>query len=135
MCKISDKIKFCTCDLSGIEDLKNYWILHRYDSEKGYEIIGEIILPFFISPDILKHNKDILLKRLNEPGVFDIELSLKSKDRLQIHLCWGEEEYDYGFVFENKQWVECEYDFFDWSYNHVEAEHGTIEIPFETLDK
>ena len=30
MCKISDKLKLCTCKTENIEQLKNYWILYKY---------------------------------------------------------------------------------------------------------
>ncbi len=134
MCKVSDIIKFCTCDISDSDDVENYWILHRYASENENEIMGMVVMPSYISLDIVFHNEEMLLKRINETGAFDIELSHKPKDRLLIHLRCDEQEYNYGFVFKKKHWVTCKYDFFEWAYKHVESEQGKVEVTFETPD-
>jgi hypothetical protein len=44
MCKISDQIKLCSCEIEQLEELKNYWVLRRpYESDEA--IIGMIMVP------------------------------------------------------------------------------------------
>ena len=70
MCKISDKIKFCTCvdEDVEIEKLDNYWILYREDKSHNLDFIiqiGEFVLTENISSNF-EFNKNTILKRLNE---------------------------------------------------------------------
>jgi len=45
MCKVSDKIKFCTCgsDTIDTDELNNYWKLYRYNDKKETEIAKGIL--------------------------------------------------------------------------------------------
>ena len=43
MCIVSDKIKFCTCDPEiEIEDMDNYWVLYRRDTDKNEPVMGSV---------------------------------------------------------------------------------------------
>ena len=89
MCKVSDKIKFCTCG-SGIKDVRkldNYWILYRYnhnDDNLIDEIHDGIVLIKIIQNDEL--NKQTILNRLKEIDAFDVSIKFEVSDILEIHL-------------------------------------------------
>ena len=65
MCTVSDKIKFCTCNVGEADILNHYWVLYRHNKDKNELIIGETILPDDFIP-FYEENKEILLKRLND---------------------------------------------------------------------
>ena len=90
MCKISDKIKFCTCvdEDVEIEKLDNYWILYREDKSKKLDFIiqiGEFVLTENMSSNF-EFNKNTILKRLNEDDAFDMPIQFKKNDYLQVNL-------------------------------------------------
>lgn len=50
MCKVSDKIKLCSCttDVEDVYELDNYLIFYRFKKELNIEILGEFMLPVFV---------------------------------------------------------------------------------------
>lgn len=129
MCKVSDKIKLCTCEVTSVSKLKHYWILHRYNKSKNNIIIGEFMLPYMLDEKMLINNKAMLLNRLNEADAFDVELSPKSKDRLQLTFtCPGanDQQITYGYSYKKGKWVEEDFDSLEWSWNHDEQKFGII---------
>lgn len=138
MCKVNDQIKFCSCNIDDIEELKNYWIFYRYQKDKNEIIMGMCMLPVRWDPEIIEHNETTILKRINETGAFDTDLEPKFKDRLEIVLHWVDgignppEEFSYeplhlGFEFKKGKWQPCSYDFFEWVRKHEEEVTGILE--------
>jgi hypothetical protein len=91
MCKVSDKIKFCTCS-SGIKNLRkldNYWILYRYNHNDD-NLIEEITIGVIYTTNLVENNnelnKETILKRLKEIDTFDVPIKFEVSDILEIHL-------------------------------------------------
>jgi hypothetical protein len=83
MCKVSDKLKLCSCK-TDINSLEHYWVLHRFEKDKETIVMGEAMPPAIIDPEIDRYNNKELLRMLNEGNVFDIEMNPVEKDRLEI---------------------------------------------------
>ena len=88
MCKISNKIKFCSCvgENSDVQDLNHYWILNRYNKTKKTFYFGEIVIPYSRNKDNFKENQTTLLNALVEKSTFDKAMYFKEKDVLQVYL-------------------------------------------------
>lgn len=138
MCKISDKLKLCTC-AEDIDEVAHTWSLYRYIKGREVLMIGEVVMPHFIDDKVDKLNKKALLELVNRPNIFDKPIELKSKDRLVLSFdcsaLEGKEEapsYEsriaYGFEYKSGVWIEKEYDFFDWKRKHEELYEGKIEL-------
>lgn len=84
MCKVSDKLKLCTCKTKNVERLKHYWILKRHNGQNNC-IVGEAILPANIGDQADKINEKAILEMLNEGNCFDIELQHQQNDMLELH--------------------------------------------------
>ena len=128
MCKISDKIKFCSCS-GNIQKLKQYWILYRYKRDRIH-IVGEVVMSAFIDPNTNAHNILILKKRLNEPDAFDMELSPKERDRLKITFTIGKPDSSllcYCFAYRKSKWVQVDHDTFDLMSRFTEIKSGKIK--------
>ncbi|MEJ6687445.1 MAG: hypothetical protein QNK70_09235 [Crocinitomicaceae bacterium] len=118
MCRVSDKIKFCTCDPDiEIEDMDNYWVLYRRDTDKNEPVMGSISCLIGLDKKDFKINQKILEKRINEPDAFDIPIILQPGDELHIHLTTPRSnvfaEDDYAFVYQEK-WECCDYEWFSY---------------------
>ena len=120
MCKVSDKIEFCTCAASPIYKLRNYWILHRFIKGKDIIVIGEVLMPFIIEKDIDNSNRKFLQKRINESDAFDINLNPKRGDLLEITFgtksVW--QKLTYGYKYTGTSWVCESYDPLKWKWHH-----------------
>lgn len=130
MCEVSDKIKFCTCKAKSTERLKNYWVFSRFVEEDDFLLNGLILQPPFVDERMVEMNTAALLKRLNEPDAFDIDLSPKDNDRLLIVLTCKEHfsgEAFHGFEYKEGKWVVCEYDTFEWDFKHREEKFGKVK--------
>jgi hypothetical protein len=138
MCKVSDQIKFCTCDIDNLEELTNYWIFYRYHRDKNEIIVGSYMFPVRWNPAIVEHNEATLLKRINESDAFDTDLRPKYKDRLEIVLHWKDANdtapedlfngpLHLGFEFKKGKWQPCTYDYFEWVKKHEEEVAGILE--------
>jgi hypothetical protein len=113
MCKITSKIKFCTCKASSTEKLQHYWCLYRFNKEKDDVVMG-LLLPDEPLTIDFEVNKVVLEKRLNEEDAFDVNLSFKPKDVLEI-VCHNLDENKrlvYGFKYKGKRWQFYEIDDF-----------------------
>jgi hypothetical protein len=134
MCKVSEKIKFCSCS-SPLDKLKHYWVLHRFVAGKHEIVVGQPIFSAEIEESIDNLNKEVLLHRMNEPDAFDVDLGPKPKDRLLISLRCGDDAYGYihyGFRYsKNGKWVEEQYDTFEWMWRHEEAQFGKLVSPLK----
>lgn len=102
MCSISDKIKFCTCENSEINEKDNYWILNRSSNGNIVNIIGDVLIPYMM--DKIKYNetKKFLSKRLSDSDVFDFEIDFKENDYLEIIL--KQFPNPFIFSFSNNKW-------------------------------
>jgi hypothetical protein len=113
MCKITSKIKFCTCKASATEKLQHYWCLYRFNKEKDDVVMG-LLLPDEPLTIDFEVNKVVLEKRLNEEDAFDVNLSFKPKDVLEI-VCNNFNDSKrtvYGFKYKGKRWQFYEIDDF-----------------------
>jgi len=131
MCKVSDQIKFCTCNSDSYEDLPHYWLLYRINHDKFEHVLGEAMMSFdFLQPHF-ELNKEILVKRLNEPDSFDKPMDFKPDDQLKIvinNLAKDEQERMlFCFRYENGKWVEEEFHVFDLMIRYDELEFGKLE--------
>ena len=136
MCRVSDKLKLCTC-ATRIAKLKHYWVLHRFSKTKDLMVIGETILPADISAEDDQFNRDTLVRLLNDGNVFDVDLKLSDKDRLQLtftvrDVSSGDNaQIDYGFEYLNSRWEMIEFDGLEWMWRHNKKQHGKIENAME----
>lgn len=126
MCKVSDKIKFCTCANGDVEKLKHYWILYRFTKEEKAICIGSPLMPTYMNDFLFAENEAALLNRLNEPNAFDIPIKFKSKDQLEIVINNSKIRDFYGtftfsFQFKKNKWVVIESDSFE-IMNHFDEE-------------
>lgn len=129
MCKVSDKLKLCTC-ASDAYSLKHYWVLHRFINGKNDYVLGEAIMPKIIDEETERYNWSLLEKLLNDGNVFDVEMNPKENDRLELSFTVEVGEpgsVQYGFTFRNKIWVRENYDVFEWMQNHEEDLQGKIK--------
>ena len=132
MCKVSDKLKLCTCKTENVQRLKHYWVLNRYNKQ-NYGTEGDIIPPPDIGEGTEKYNIQTLLRLLNERYCFDTEMHLHQKDVLELHFTLDPEKYfgnylTYAFVFKNNKWKAGDYDPF--GNNMEEIQNGKILRPF-----
>ncbi|APG59329.1 hypothetical protein [Christiangramia salexigens] len=84
MCKISDKIKFCSCKLKKKDGYKHYWVHFRYNKNIEEFAMGEPVMPTYLMDSDFVINESTLLFRLNEPDAFDFQTNFKSKDKILI---------------------------------------------------
>ena len=107
MCKVTYKIKFCTCldDNIDIEEKNHYWVLHRYNKDKNMDVMGETIFPDNLHPMFII-NKALLIDTLNKPEAFDKNIELEKGDRLEVVLCnnSNEDSLYYNFKYTGKIW-------------------------------
>jgi len=131
MCKITNKIKFCTCevDLEKINELKSFWILYRRNSNINYFSIGSFVL---MSGMFYELNQDTILNRLQEKDAFDKDIQFKDDDCLQIFI--KEENSDvfykhilYRFQFNEGKWEKDEYNPIDFNHLYDEIKWGKFE--------
>ncbi|NHN25180.1 hypothetical protein FIA58_005760 [Flavobacterium jejuense] len=129
MCKITSKIKLCTCKATSTENLQNYWCLYRFNKDKNEMIVGEAVMSFKF--DTLNHevNKVVLEKRLNEEDSFDVKLVFKPKDILEIvcnNTIYNERDV-YTFVYRGKKWKSTQIDSFELMERFDEVTFGKIK--------
>lgn len=131
MCRVSNKIKLCSCATDNVETLKHYWIFHKYDQNRHYDILGELMEPYSTDPEIELYNRELLLQRINEPDAFDVHLKPTNNDRLEICVSAGYHRLTYGFVYQDGIWAEKEYDPFEWMWQHTQKEIGKVKNAIE----
>jgi hypothetical protein len=131
MCRVSEKIKFCTCGVSSTANLKHYWVFFRHNKKKNQFIIGDVMMPpQLASTDVDAYNEAFLQKRVNEQGAFDVELNPSRLDRLLIAIRVGDDRDSYlyyGYEWDGEKWESHAYDPFDWMSKWDEAQFGKTE--------
>lgn len=131
MCKITNTIKFCTCinDNIDIDELDQYWVLHRFNKDKDECIMGLPMLPDHLHP-MFKINADIISKALNTPEAFDKKIKFNNADRLEIVLGNNSDDdrrFSYTYEFSQGQWKSVESDCFELMNKYVEIKSGEIK--------
>lgn len=130
MCIVSDKIKFCTCEVESYDELPHYWLFYRYNKNKEWYVVGSTQMPAdFLKPNYTLNVKTFI-KRLNEPDAFDKPIKFKSKDRIEIVLNnLSENESDrttFCFEYKKRLWSEIEYNFFELRNEYDEVVFGNF---------
>jgi hypothetical protein len=136
MCVVSDKIKFCTCvegafEEGAYEELPHYWLLHRFNKQKGCEVMGMPVMPLdYLQPNYLL-NAQTLGDRINEKDAFDKIIKFKPKDQLEIVINnLSDDELDrmsFCFIFKKGKWIEKEYDVFEIMSHYDELAFGNFD--------
>lgn len=136
MCKVSDKLKLCTCKTQHVEQLKHYWILYRYQKSEII-LMGEPMLPqeYEIGKEDDVYNYKKLEEMLNEENCFDVGLPVSNKDILELNFSCiinsntkEERRLVYEFIYKEDRWTANEFDPFD--TNRIEKHKGEITNPF-----
>lgn len=127
MCKVSDRLKLCSCKTENVETLKHYWILKRHNGGDD-SIMGDAIMPANIGENANDLNIDTILTALNEGNCFDIEMQHKQNDTLELHFRLDSGYLAYSFKFENNRWKKTEYDPFGANLENIQE--GKIARPF-----
>ena len=138
MCKVSDKLKLCTCKTTNVEDLKHYWILYKY-ADIGVCTMGDYIMPEPIAEKEDRYNINTLQALLNEGNCFDFEIELEENDRLEFHFSCVQNSIGmipaakvdyltYTFSYKSSKWTIEEFDPF---HNNLDEKlNGKIVKPF-----
>jgi hypothetical protein len=131
MCIVSDKIKFCTCEVDSYDELPNYWLLYRYNKNKLWIVEGSADMPIgYLIDSQYAINVETFIKRLNEPDAFDKPIKFKSKDRIEIVLNnLSENENDrmtFCFEYRKGAWLDNPYDGFELMNEYDEVEFGNF---------
>lgn len=89
MCKVSDKIKFCSCATTNVQRLKHYWVWHQYNKDKSIIIYSEIFISFdeFVNKLIISHGQ--LPTHAKTQNELWYKLYKLNKDDLVIQLSHG----------------------------------------------
>jgi hypothetical protein len=132
MCRISDKIRLCSCKTEGVERLKHYWVLQRPE-KKEWHVLGTILPPTDLGEKIEKFNIDSLRRQLNEANCFDVELQHQEKDVLELHFTCNPsnnigDSLVYAFVYRKGKWRKTSYDPF--GNDLLTVQSGKILKPF-----
>jgi hypothetical protein len=131
MCRISNKIKFCSCEKAIKRKLDNYWVLFRFDAEKNEFLLGEPVMPTsYRDPDFFM-NSATLLNRLNESDAFDFPISIHSKDKILIVIKEHQEEYSYTYQYIDGCWQTSQEDPFDLMNHFKKIMKGNCEAALE----
>ena len=136
MCKVSDKLKLCTCKIKNVYQLKHYWILYKYQKSNEH-LVGESVLPqqFKIGIENDEYNANQLATLLNDGNCFDIDLTINHKDILELnftcdlHTATKESLHlVYEFVYKKRKWIINDPDPFNTDKLH--KNQGKIFNPF-----
>ncbi len=129
MCKLSDKLKLCTCDAS-VADLVSYWVFYRFIEGKNHMVIGRVMIRDPLDPEVEAHNRSLLLARLNESDAFDVDLEPRDGDRLQLTFRLSPTDARktiiYGYAHAAGRWVEEPYDNLGWQWHHDQEQTGEV---------
>ena len=140
MCKVSDKLWLCSCEVVDFESLKHYWKLNRPTGEDDW-IVGQAMLPADIGEEAEKYNYTLLRKLLNEGNCFDIEIQPSENDILvlyftykptstkRIQMPYNGSYLAYAFEFKKGKWKKGDYDPFESNVNLVQG--GKIKSAFK----
>ena len=127
MCRVSDKLKLCTCKTEDVYKLKHYWIFYRFIEGQKRIVIGSVNPPYRLDLFLDMINRQSLMRILNEESPFDVNLSPAANDLLSLHFTCGEnDKLVYGFKFEDNEWCDEPYDPLMWMWHHTEEIGGKI---------
>lgn len=121
MCKLSNKLKFCTC--SNESSAKHIWVLRRRNEE--YITIGEVQTNIEY-PKKFEHNNAILLERLKDKDCFDFDYSPKTGDKLDVFLFEKEvgKRIEFNFIYSENKWLVWD-KFWGWMEDEMNRSRGS----------
>lgn len=82
MCKISKQLKLCTCNDVAEKPETNYWVLYQ---EGGEVVIGDLLPPSGLLPELGNYNHEILTRLLNVGNCFDFDAQFEENDCLELN--------------------------------------------------
>lgn len=127
MCKLDDKLKFCTCRARSAAALAHAWIFHRFDAKKDCRVIGRVAIPPRLAKEVEQHNRALLLSRINEADAFDVDLAPREGDRLQLNFQFSDTQWAvYGYEYRKGRWVEQPFNSLEWQWHHEEEAFGVV---------
>ncbi|HAP69436.1 MAG TPA: hypothetical protein DCR04_06880 [Flavobacteriales bacterium] len=138
MCKVSEKIKFCTCgDIQNIEELDDYWILHRFNKDKDEDdiMIGMLAPPTVFRDSNFEFNENAILERLNTGEAFDKPMNLEKRDRLEVVINMNDDDgsFSYNFQFYGRKWKAVKEDVLGLLERYDQNKRGKVEAGLESF--
>jgi hypothetical protein len=130
MCRISDKIKFCTCSpIDNVEDMENYWVVYKFNKDKNEFILGEPMIPTAFRDPKFVLNETVILDRLNDGDAFDKPFKFNKYDRLEVVLKINpmDDSYCYNFLFGGRKWKAVEEDPFELMNQYDQEKEGEVK--------
>jgi hypothetical protein len=128
MCEVSDKIKFCTCaEAENIEELDSYWVLHKFNPGNDDFLIGMLEPPTAFRDPNFELNQNVILDRLNDGEAFDKPLEFEKKDRLEVVIKLGKEQFFYYFQYRGRKWKAVKEDPFELESNYDFKRGGRVK--------
>ena len=128
MCEVSDKIKFCTCAVvENIYELDSYWVLHKFNPGEDDVLIGMMQPPTAFRDPNFKLNRNVILDRLNDGEAFDKPIDFEKKDRLEVVITLGKEQFYYYFKYSGRKWIPVSEDAFELEKDFDEVQKGPIK--------
>lgn len=131
MCKISNDLKLCTCQLSQTE---NYWIIYR--KKEGQYKVGEIVYDTN-TLNIKAQEINKLLNILNQNHPFDFHYIPQEKDKLEMHFSHNGLRSSQPFIYTDGKWIKYtgqgEYELIDYMKGlpcYTQEMIGIIKSPF-----
>ena len=108
MCKLSDKLKLCICEVDEEQSLSNFWVLNRGKKQREM-IIGEMGVPPHINIQDQIFNRKLLQQLLNSGEGFDVPMAYQENDVLHLFFSVPEKKYfethiAYSFIFLKGKW-------------------------------
>ncbi|SDL78971.1 hypothetical protein [Chryseobacterium taihuense] len=100
MCKVSNEIKFCTCNKSKLIDSVNYWIIYR--RKKGWKIGETVFNENFLS--LAETELEKIESNLNSTNMFDFDYIPLDDDKLLINLYYNGKNCEYTFKYTKNKW-------------------------------
>lgn len=136
MCKISSKIKFCSC-LGDVYAFKHRWIHYRLSEWREDFILGINMFPTDMLDENFEVNYVTIENRLNEPDAYDLPMIFFEKDKLSVQLFCKEStkdhDFEYNYEYLNGKWSYIENYCFEYRNTFDEVNAGKIKSPFVKL--
>lgn len=131
MCKNIDEITFCTCPDFNFNELKNYWVLYRFEKGKEDYIIGETMLPV---QDVKTFQpiENQIVSALNSRQVFDKAIEFQDHDKLAVYLTQDQskESFCFSFLFTESIWKSIKYCPFELSARNNFNQEGKLNVSY-----
>jgi len=126
MCKVSNKIKFCTCENQFPLHLTHYWQIKK--RIKGTQVIGSTHFNN-LNHDLLVFNENAILNRLKENDCFDFDYNPEIDDKLNVSFLIDEKEnerMEFNFVYTENGWtakIGGGIETMEWMLDEAEGKH------------